>query len=136
MTGIHDVLYDPQGRLTAELPPDRAVHEQVVRTVLAWSSPLAVSADDVAAIGHLLAGAAWVVAEEVRAGAARLPEDDGRRLFAELILQEADGRLSQPCTSLNRVHNRARLIRALYERLDRLQSATTPADGAAAAASP
>ncbi|MFC6364435.1 hypothetical protein, partial [Nonomuraea thailandensis] len=59
------------------------------------------------------------------------PEDDGRRLFAELILQEADGRLSQPCTSLNRVHNRARLIRALYERLDRLQAAV-PDEAAAA----
>ncbi|WP_186779870.1 restriction endonuclease [Streptomyces salinarius] len=136
MTGTHHVLYDPQGRLSAELPPDREVHEQVVRTALAWSSPLDVPAGDVVAIGRLLAGAAWVVADEVRHCAARLPEDDGRRLFAELILQEADGRLSQPCTSLNRVHNRARLIRALYERLDRLQSAAAPADEAAAAASP
>ncbi|MGW5043052.1 restriction endonuclease [Streptomyces parvulus] len=135
MTRTHHVLYDPEGRLTAELPPDRAVHEQVVRTALAWSSPLDVPADDVAAIGHLLAGAAWVVAEEVRRCTGRLPENDGRRLFAELILQEADGRLSQPCTSLNRVHNRARLIRALYERLDRLQSTAAPADEAAAAAS-
>ncbi len=136
MTSAHHVLYDPQGRLTTELPPDREVHEQVVRTVLAWSSPLDVPADDVAAIGHLLAGAARVVADEVRRCTARLPEDDGRRLFAELILQEADGRLSRPCTSLNRAHNRARLIRALYERLDRLQSAAAPADDAAAAASP
>ncbi|WP_329564524.1 hypothetical protein OG711_38975 (plasmid) [Streptomyces uncialis] len=47
-----------------------------------------------------------------------------------MILQEADGRLSQPCTSLNGLHNRARLIRALYERLDRLQSCV-PADEAA-----
>ncbi|MEW2265982.1 restriction endonuclease [Streptomyces sp. NPDC047853] len=136
MTSTHHVLYDPEGRLTAELPPDRAVHEQAVRMALAWSSPLDVPADDVAAIGHLLAGAARVVADAVRACATRLPEDDGRRLFAELILQEADGRLSQPCTSLHRVHNRARLIRALYERLDRLQSAAAPVDDAAAAASP
>lgn len=132
MSSSHHVLYDPEGRLTAELPPDRAVHEQVVRTALAWSSPLDVPADDVTQVGHLLAGAARVVADEVRACAARLPSDDGRRLFAELILQEADGRLSQPCTSLNRVHNRARLIRALYERLDRVQAAV-PADEAAAA---
>ncbi|MCS0606001.1 restriction endonuclease [Streptomyces sp. LP11] len=123
----HHVLYDPEGRLTAELPPDRETHEQAVRTALAWSSPLDVPADDVAQIGHLLAGAARVVAEEVRACAARLPEDDGRRLFAELILREAEGPLSQPCTSLNRVHSRARLIRSLYERLDRVRSAA-PAD--------
>ncbi|MET9016909.1 restriction endonuclease [Streptomyces olivaceoviridis] len=136
MTSTHHVLYEPQGRLTAELPPDRAVHEQVVRTALAWSSPLDVPADDVAAIGGLLAGAVRVVADAVRGCATRLPEDDGRRLFAEVILQEADGCLSQPCTSLSRVHNRARLIRALYERLDRLQGAAAPADEAAAGASP
>jgi hypothetical protein len=136
MTSAHHVLYDPQGGLTAQLPPDRAVHEQVARAALAWSSPRDVPADDVAAIGHLLAGAVRVVADSVRACAAQLPEDDGRRLFAELILQEADGRLAQPCTSLNRVHNRARLIRALYERLDRLQGAAAGADEAAAAASP
>ncbi|MFF3767316.1 hypothetical protein ACFYYR_24960, partial [Streptomyces sp. NPDC001922] len=61
------------------------------------------------------------------------PPDDGRRLFAELILQEAEGRLSLPCTSLHRVHNRARLLRALYERLDRLEAAV-PADESTAAA--
>ncbi|MFE4539691.1 restriction endonuclease [Streptomyces scopuliridis] len=126
----HHVLYDPEGRLTEELPPDRSVHEQVVRTALSWSSPLDVPADDVAQVGLLLAGAARVVADKVRARADRFPEDDGRRLFAELILQEADGRLSQPCTSLHRVKNRARLIRSLYERLDRLEAAA-PVDEAA-----
>lgn len=136
MSSTYDALYDPQGRLAAELPPDRALHEQVVRTVLSWSSPLDVPADDVAQIGRLLAGAARVVADEVRACTDRLSEDDGRRVFAELILQEADGRLSQPCTSLHRVRNRARLIRALYERLDRVREAAALADEAAAATSP
>ncbi|GGZ83678.1 restriction endonuclease [Streptomyces rubiginosohelvolus] len=134
MNDSYGVLYDPDGHLAAQLPPDRAVHEQVVRTALAWSSPLDVPADDVAQIGHLLAGAAHVVADEVRIHAGRLPEHDGRRLFAELILQEADGRLSEPCTSLHRVQNRARLIRALYERLDRVQPEAP--SGTAAAASP
>ncbi|MEU2098723.1 restriction endonuclease [Streptomyces globisporus] len=133
MTSTHHVLYDPEGRLAAGLPLDRTLHEQVARTALAWSSPLDVPAADVAAIGHLLAGAARVVAETVRAHADRLPQDDGRRVFAELILEEADGRLSQPCTSLNRVHNRARLIRALYERLDRLEAAVPVHESAAAA---
>ncbi|MGW6202033.1 restriction endonuclease [Streptomyces sp. NPDC055089] len=126
----HHVLYDPQGRLASELPPDRDTHEQAVRAALAWSSAADVPVADVVQIGRLLAGAARVAADEVRVHAARLPDDDGRRLFAELILQEADGRLSQPCTSLSRVQNRARLIRALYERLDRLQS-SVPADEAA-----
>ncbi|MFI2620543.1 restriction endonuclease [Streptomyces sp. NPDC018584] len=103
MSSTHHVLYDPEGRLTAELPPDRMVHEQAARTALAWSSPRAVPAADVAALGRLLAGAAPVVADEVRVRADQRPEDDGRRLFAELILQEVNGRLSQPCTSLNGV---------------------------------
>ncbi|GHB75726.1 hypothetical protein GCM10010331_74430 [Streptomyces xanthochromogenes] len=133
MTGTHHILYDPDGRLAAELPPDRTAHEQVVRTALAWPSPLDIPAPDVAAVGHLLAGAAWVVADAVRICADRLPEDDGRRVFAELILQEADGCLSRPCTSLERVQSRARLIRSLYERLDRLEAAVPVGTPAAAA---
>ncbi|MFJ3183920.1 restriction endonuclease [Streptomyces sp. NPDC086796] len=133
MNNTYEVLYDPEGRRVAELPPDRALHEQVVRTALAWTYLLDVSAADVAGIGQLLAGAARVVADEVRVRADQLPDHDGRRLFAELILQEADGRLSQPCTSLHRVQDRARLIRSLYERLDRLEAAA-PVDEAAAAA--
>ncbi|MFD4483334.1 hypothetical protein ACFWPU_45545 [Streptomyces sp. NPDC058471] len=94
--------------------------------------PAGCSTADVVQIGHLLAGAAQAVADQVRARAARLPKDDDRRLFAELILQESDNRLSQPCTSLNRVQNRARLIHALYGRLDRLEPAG-PGDEAVAA---
>jgi hypothetical protein len=51
---------------------------------------------------------------------------DGRRLLAELVLDEAGGRLSQPSQTLPRVQNKARLLRALYGRLDRLQD---PAHG-------
>ncbi|MGW1037853.1 restriction endonuclease [Streptomyces antibioticus] len=132
MSTTYGVLYDPEGRLAAELPLDRETHERVVRTALAWSSPLDVPADDVVQIGLLLAGAARVVADEVRASAALRAEDDGRRLFAELILQEADEQLSEPCTSLHRVQERARLIRSLYERLDRVRPAV-PSDEAATA---
>lgn len=74
----HHIPYDPDGRLAAELPPDRETHEQLVRTALAWSSPLDVPADDVVQVGHLLAGAAHVVAEEVRLHADRLAEGDGQ----------------------------------------------------------
>ncbi|GHB79193.1 hypothetical protein GCM10010377_81530 [Streptomyces viridiviolaceus] len=44
MSSTHHILYDSTGRLAAELPSDRAVHEQVVRAALAWSSPLDVPA--------------------------------------------------------------------------------------------
>ncbi|MFD7867592.1 restriction endonuclease [Streptomyces sp. NPDC059783] len=133
MTDSYSAFYDPDGRLAAELPPDRETHERVVRAALAWASPLDVPADDVVQIGHLLAGAAWVVADEVRASAALLPGNDGRRLFAEIILKEADGRLAIPCTSLHRVQNRARLIRALYERLDRVRAVAPSGEATAAA---
>lgn len=123
----YHVVHDPQGDLAATLPPDRQVHEEAVRTVLAWSSPLDVPAADVVRFGHLLSGAARVIAEDVRAHADRLPRDDARRVFAELILREARDRLCQPCTSLHRVQNRARLVRALYGRLDRLQAAVATA---------
>ena len=60
MTDSYGVLHDPDGRLAAELPPDRETHEQLVRTALAWSSPMDVPADDVAQIGHLQIGRAHV----------------------------------------------------------------------------
>jgi len=131
----HRVLHDPDRHLTANLPLDRATHEQIARTALSWSSAPVEPANTVAQVGLLLTGAVQVVADEVRARAGRLSQDDGRRALAELILQEADARLSQPCTSLHQVQNRARLIRSLYERLDRLEAAAPAADEATTAAS-
>lgn len=52
------------------------------------------------------------LAEAVRAQARKLPEDDGRRL------EDSADLLAQPCTSLHRVHARARLVRSLYARLE------------------
>ncbi|MFJ2263048.1 hypothetical protein ACIOKD_32890 [Streptomyces sp. NPDC087844] len=119
----HTVLYGPEGRPGAELPPDRATHELVVRAVLSWSEPAALRPDDYEQVGLLLSGAACAVAAAVREHAGRLPDDDGRRLFAEIVLAEADGRLSQRSRNLHGVRNKARMLRALYERLDRLKEA-------------
>lgn len=121
----HTVLYDPEGRIDAELPLDRTTHERVVRAVLAWSDPGALQPDDYDQVGLLLTGAGHAVAADVREYASRLPDDDGRRLFAEIVLGEADGRVSQRSPNLHGVKNKARLLRALYERLDRLQDAVT-----------
>ncbi|WP_332836360.1 restriction endonuclease [Streptomyces odonnellii] len=126
------MLYDPEGRIDGELPLDRATHERAVRAVLAWSDPTALRSDDYEQVGLLLAGAAHAVAADVRACAGRLPDDDGRRLFAEIMLGEAAGRLPQRSRNLREVKNKARLLRALYERLDRLQDAV-PAPQAATA---
>lgn len=61
------------------------------------------------------------MAADVRRHAAALPKSDGRGVLAEVILREADGRLSAPLEGTARcAQNRARLVRALYTRLDGL----------------
>ncbi|MEU0216060.1 restriction endonuclease [Streptomyces sp. NPDC006265] len=131
----YTVLYDPEGRIDAQLPLDRTTHERVARAVLAWSDPDALRPDDYEQVGLLLAGAARAVVDDVRALAVRLPEDDGRRLFAEFVAFQADDCLARPSPNLLRVRDRARTLRALYERLDRLQGAA-PATEATTTASP
>ncbi|MFJ1733067.1 restriction endonuclease [Streptomyces sp. NPDC088254] len=124
----HTVLYDPEGRIDTQLPLDRVTRERVVRAVLAWS-------DDYEQVGLLPSGAAHAVAADVRACAGQLPDDDGRRLLAEIALGEADSRLPLRSRNLHRVKNEARILRALYERLDRLQG-TAPAAETTAVVSP
>lgn len=49
-------------------------------------------------------------------------------MLADVVLLEADGRLSTTIEGTVRcVQNRARLVRALYERLDRLDAALAQA---------
>ncbi|MFK4070413.1 restriction endonuclease [Streptomyces sp. NPDC029674] len=120
----YTVLYDPEGHIDAQLPLDRTTHERLARAVLAWSDTDVLRPDDYAQVGLLLAGATRAVADDVRALAARLPENDGRRLFAEFVVGQADDCLARPSRTLLRVRDRARTLRALYERLDRLQGAT------------
>ncbi|MFH8562074.1 hypothetical protein [Streptomyces sp. NPDC017988] len=42
----YTVLYDPEGRIDAQLPLDRTTHERVARAMLAWSDPNALRPDD------------------------------------------------------------------------------------------
>lgn len=59
------------------------------------------------------------MASAVRRHAAALPKSDGLGALAEVVLCEADGRLSAPLERTARcAQNRARLVRALYMRLD------------------
>ncbi|GHA72023.1 hypothetical protein GCM10010372_83680 [Streptomyces tauricus] len=117
------------------MPLDRTTHERVVRAVLAWSDPDMLRPDDCEQVGLLLAGASRAVADDVRALAVRLPEDDGRRLFAEFVMGQTDDCLARASRNLLRIRDRARTLRALYERLDRLQDAA-PAAAATTTASP
>ncbi|MEW1678495.1 restriction endonuclease [Streptomyces noursei] len=127
MSGTHTVLYDPRGLIEAELPLDRAPHEALVTAVLAWDEP-DLAPCDYEQIALQLTGHARAVAADVRRLAAARPKSDGRGALAEVVVREADGRLSAPLEGTVRcVQNRARLVRSLYTRLDRL---TEPAPAA------
>ncbi|MEE1811816.1 DUF6415 family natural product biosynthesis protein [Streptomyces sp. BE133] len=123
MSDTHTVLYDPHGLIEAELPLDRAPYEALVTAVLAWKDPH-LQPRDYEQIALQLTGHARAVAADVRRHAAALPKSDGRGALAEVVLREADGRLSAPLERTARcAQNRARLVRALYTRLDRLTEA-------------
>jgi hypothetical protein len=93
----------------------------LVKAVLAWKGDPALATADYEQIALLLAGAARSVAGDVRRAAARLPEDHQARALADIVLEEAERRLSVPLEGTARcAQGRARLVRALYERLDRL----------------
>ncbi|MEU8708598.1 restriction endonuclease [Streptomyces sp. NPDC048565] len=120
MSDTYVVLHDPQGLIEAELPLDRAPHEALVIAVLAWNDP-DLAPSDYEQIALQLTGHARAVAADVRRHAAALPKSDGRGALAEVVLREADGRLSAPLEGTARcAQNRARLVQALYTRLDRL----------------
>ncbi|MFH8343062.1 DUF6415 family natural product biosynthesis protein [Streptomyces sp. AM6-12] len=132
MSSTHLVLHDPEGHLDAELPLDRELHKALVKAVLGWAGNSGLPPADLQQIALLLTGAAHAVAGDVRRAADLLPEDHAARALADVVLEEADRRLSAPAEgTVGCAQNRARLVRALYERLDRLasvapQTATAP----------
>ncbi|MET9656751.1 DUF6415 family natural product biosynthesis protein [Streptomyces sp. NPDC006510] len=124
MSSTHLVLHDPEGGLDAELPLDRELHKALVKAVLGWTGDPGLPPADLEQIALLLTGAARAVAADVRRAADLLPEDHGARALADVVLEEADRHLSVPLEGAARcARGRARLVRALYERLDRLVSA-------------
>ncbi|MFF4756377.1 DUF6415 family natural product biosynthesis protein [Streptomyces sp. NPDC001270] len=126
-TSSHTVLYDPTGLIEAELPLDREPYECLVKAVLAWTGEDTLATRDYEQIGLQLTGHARAVAADVRRRVGQLPKDSGPRALADVVLREAEGRLSTTLEGTVRcVQNRARLVRALYERLDRLEAALAP----------
>ncbi|WP_346177261.1 DUF6415 family natural product biosynthesis protein [Streptomyces cuspidosporus] len=110
--------------IEAELPFDRAPHEALIMAVLARRDPR-LAPRDYEQIALQLTGHARAVAADVQRHAHRLPEDDGRRVLAEVVLAEAEQLLSAPQEgTAGCVQGRARMVRALYERLDRLAEAS------------
>ncbi|MFD4764220.1 hypothetical protein ACFWOJ_37015 [Streptomyces sp. NPDC058439] len=87
---------------------------------------IALTADEQIALQ--LTGHARAVAADVRRHAAALPKSDGRGALAEVVLREADGRLSAALEgTAGCAQNRALLVRVLYTRLDRLTEAAPAA---------
>ncbi|MFF4647482.1 DUF6415 family natural product biosynthesis protein [Streptomyces sp. NPDC001389] len=127
----YTVLYDPEGLLGAELPLDRAPYLVLVREVLDWPDMADVRADDCQQLALQLTGHGRAVAEEVRRLCDGLAPGDERRELAEVVLREAERRLSaRRMGTVHCVQQRARMVRALYERLDRIN--TAPAGPASA----
>ena len=135
MSDTRTVLYDPHGLVEAQLPLDRAPYEALVTAVLAWADPH-LTPRDYEQIVLQLTGHARAVAADVQRHAAALPKNDGRGALAEVVLREAAGRLAAPIQgTAHCAQNRARLVRALYERLDRLVSVGCGGSGWASAVS-
>ncbi|MEV7471419.1 restriction endonuclease [Streptomyces kronopolitis] len=115
------VLYDPDGTTAAQLPLDRGPHLSLVMAVLAWTDTADQRESDLAQIALQLTEHARIVAADLRRRAVGLPEDSRRRVLVDVVLAEANRRLSMPAQgTVTCCQNRARLVRALYERLDRV----------------
>ncbi|MFE0580266.1 DUF6415 family natural product biosynthesis protein [Streptomyces sp. NPDC058874] len=123
----HLVLHDPAGLLEGELPLDRTTHENLAKAVLGWADAPGLPAADLQQIALQLTGAARAVAGDVRRAADQLPADHPARALADVVLAEANRDLAAaPHGTVRCAQARARLVRALYERLDRLTEAAAP----------
>ncbi|MEU6400713.1 DUF6415 family natural product biosynthesis protein [Streptomyces cinnamoneus] len=121
MSSTHLALHDPEGHLEGELPLDRVPHEALVKAVLGWTGDPGLRPADIQQIALQLTGAARAVADDVHRAADQLPADHPARTLADVVLAEAERRLSAALQGTVRcAQGRARLVRALYERLDRL----------------
>ncbi|WP_329111833.1 DUF6415 family natural product biosynthesis protein [Streptomyces sp. NBC_01353] len=126
-TSSHTVLYDPDGLIEAGLPLDREPYESFVTAVLVWTGEDTLATRDLEQIALQLTGHARALASDVRRRADQLSKSSCPWALADVVLREAEGRLSATLEGTVRcVQNRARLVRALYERLDRLDAAPAP----------
>ncbi|MEU5736117.1 restriction endonuclease [Streptomyces antimycoticus] len=121
MTSTHRVLHDPQDHFEAELPLDRETYQRLVDAVLGWDGDPGLHEGEYQQIALQLTVAARAVAGDVCRTADQLPADHPARVLAEDVLEDSRRRLSRALQGTGRcVQDRARLVRALYGRLDRL----------------
>ncbi|MEU8461708.1 restriction endonuclease [Streptomyces sp. NPDC029003] len=126
----HDSHADPE-----EFPLDRATHEALADAALGDTpDPRA----DLQLLALQLAGAARVIAEDLRRAADRLPPHHSLRALTDMLLEATDRATDRatapelPADAGRCARDRARLVRALYARLDRL-GAAVPAPAVRAA---
>lgn len=110
-TSTHTVLYDPDGLIEAELPLDREPYESLVKAVLAWTGEDTLATRDYEQIALQLTGHARALAADVRRRADQLPKSSGPWALADVVLREAEGKLSATLEGTVRcVQNRACLV--------------------------
>ncbi|UFQ19629.1 MULTISPECIES: DUF6415 family natural product biosynthesis protein [Streptomyces] len=109
-------------------PLEREPYMSLVQAVLAWSVPeTAPRPRDCEQIALLLAAHARALADDLRHRCTRLPKSGSLRTLPEIVLGEAERRLSTGHrATVAGVQNLARLVRALYERLDHLHAPASP----------
>ncbi|MEV0125871.1 restriction endonuclease [Streptomyces sp. NPDC050703] len=102
------------------LPLDRELYLSLAPAVLSLSAhETSLQPRDYERLARQLAAQARVLAENLRRLCIQLPEDSMTRDLSEILLGETERRLSAPPrATMARVQNLARLVRALYERLD------------------
>lgn len=122
-TNTHTVLYDPQALIEAELTLDRGPYMSLVKAVLVWADDVVLQPGDCEQLALQLTGHVRAVAMDVRRRCSTLPVLSRTRILTEVILAEADLRLAEPYQGTTRcVRQRAHMVKALCERLDRLAS--------------
>jgi hypothetical protein len=119
---MSDHILDPQRWVDAGLPLDRTSLLALVNILLARTpgeAPLPLG--DYEQIALLLNGQACSLLADVKDKYGALPVDSPARHLTAVVIAEAERRLSAPTRgTLHCVQHRARLVGALYERLDRL----------------
>jgi hypothetical protein len=118
-------LHDPNCLRGAQRLTDREPNVLLAQAVLAMDSASNVLPPrDYQQIAIQLTRHARAVAAQVRLRCTAAPASSRRRELAEAVLADAGPRLEEPeQATLGCAQGRARLVRALYEQLDRLSDA-------------
>jgi hypothetical protein len=115
------------GDIEGDLPLNREARRHLAQSVLGWTADPGFCPAQLQKIALQLSNAARALADDVRHAADQLHDDHPARALTDVVLTEASRRLAAgPQGTVRSVQGRARLVRALAERLDRLDAALAP----------